>query len=159
LNLPLPDVVTGACYVERGDAVYGNHVRAARAIAAGEHLFDLDGSMVAAASRHTIQLATDRHLVPADRMWAFLNHGCMPNVRVDVVQRRVVAIAPIAAGAELRFNYNTTEWKLAAPFSCACAAGACSGEIRGFAWLDAARRAAIRDWLAPHLLERFDRFG
>jgi hypothetical protein len=67
--------------------------------------------------------------------------------------RRLVALRELAAGEELTFDYNATEWDLAEPFRCSC--GACGGSIvRGFAHLDDRARALRRGRTAGHLVER-----
>jgi hypothetical protein len=89
----------------------------------------------------------------AEHPWQFLNHSCEPNVRVQ--GRDLVAARAIKAYEELSFDYETTEWDMASPFTCRC--GACDGRtVRGFRWLsseDRVRRLAV---LAPHLKERLE---
>jgi len=64
-----------------------------------------------------------------------------------------VALRDLAAGEELTFDYNATEWSMAEPFLCTC--GACGGSVvQGFAHLDAAARAQRSGWIAEHLVER-----
>lgn len=98
------------------------------------------------------------HIVPpadlpqgdsSDRyLWRFLNHSCRPNAAI--VNRVLVARTAIPAGAEVTFDYNTTEYEIAAPFKCGC--GHCEGaEIRGAKYLSTAERQNRGQSLACHL--------
>ena len=57
----------------------------------------------------------------------------------------------IAAGDELRFDYNTTEWELAEPFVCNCGAPTCVGVAMGFAHLSSTRLEILLRDAAPHI--------
>ncbi|MEY4182579.1 MAG: hypothetical protein RLZZ217_1205 [Planctomycetota bacterium] len=135
-------------------------------VACGCTIIGFDGEVRQSPGRYSIQVGQLEHLHPDDGAvaagdrsrfaWRFLNHSCAPNCRVD--GRRLVACRDLAAGEQLSFDYNATEWSLAEPFRCAC--GACGGEpIRGFAHLDAASRERRRPWLARHLMERLGDAG
>ena len=128
-------------------------VRAARPFAPGDLLLLLRGRLCAQPTRHTIQVDDDLHLEgePA-ALWRYLNHACAPNAGIR--DRELLAIAPIAAGDEITFDYDTTEWDMASPFACACGAPACRGVVRGFRHLGASARAALAPRTAPHLLRR-----
>lgn len=131
------------------------------AVAADGVVAEFDGSLRAEAARFSVQVGIHEHVHPDDDaiasgdrtrfLWRFLNHSCSPNCRVD--GRLLVALRDLAAGEELTFDYNATEWSLATPFPCAC--GACDGaDVRGFAHLDGAARRLRRGSIAAHLLER-----
>ena len=64
------------------------------------------------------------------------------------------ALVDIPEGAELTYNYLTTEWELAAPFTCACAAHNCYGEIKGFRYLSLAQQLALEPLASPFLLKK-----
>ena len=121
-------------------------------------MFHLQGTIVREPTRYTIQLEAGRHVVSTRRLWRLVNHGCVPNIRIDTQEPTMIAIADIPAGEALRFNYNTTEWDMASPFECGCGFPNCTGWIRGFCHLNALQRAAIRPWLSPLLEGRFDQF-
>ncbi|MFM7280471.1 MAG: SET domain-containing protein-lysine N-methyltransferase, partial [Planctomycetia bacterium] len=83
--------------------------------------------------------------------WLFLNHSCRPTTAVR--GRELIALRPIAPYEELSFDYETTEWHMAEPFTCRC--GNCGGRsVRGFAFLPAEERERRRPYLAPHLVAR-----
>ena len=83
--------------------------------------------------------------------WGALNHGCDPNVAIDVSRRVIVARRAIAAGDQLRFDYNTTEWELAESFVCNCGVPACVGVAMGFAHLSSTRQQILLRDAAPHI--------
>jgi hypothetical protein len=129
-------------------------LHAVRSFAAGEVVFPLEGRPVGQATRFTIQVGPDAHLDPISERespWAYLNHGCDPNVAIDVTRRAIVARRPISAGHELRFDYHTTEWELAESFVCNCGMPQCVGVVLGFAHLSSARQQVLLRDAAPHI--------
>jgi SET domain-containing protein len=109
---------------------------------------------VARPTRFSIQVGRDVHLDPiSDREspWGCLNHGCDPNVAIDVERRAIIARRGIVAGDQLRFDYNTTEWELAEPFVCNCGSPACVGVAMGFAQLSFTRQQILLRDAAPHI--------
>ena len=131
------------------------------AVASGCVVIEFDGEVRPDPARYSVQVGINEHVHPdADAVakhdltrfrWRFLNHSCAPTCRV--VGLGLVALRDLAAGEELTFDYNATEWSMAEPFHCVC--GICGGSIvRGFAHLDAAARAVRRGWIAGHLVER-----
>jgi uncharacterized membrane protein YeiB len=129
-------------------------LHALRSFARGEVVFALDGRPVVQPTRFTIQVGPRAHLDPISERgspWAYLNHGCEPNVAIDVTSRAIVAVRPIGAGDELRFDYNTTEWELAESFVCNCGAPRCVGVVLGFAHLSPARQQVMLHDVAPHI--------
>ena len=137
-------------------------VRALSPIAAGETILEIHGEVTDRPSRLSVQIDDHAHIeVPAgqdletsfDRSpWRFLNHACAPNAAIH--GRTLVAACAIAAGEEVTFDYNTTEYEMAAPFRCHCGAPACLGSIRGFRYLTMEQRQLRHERLAPHLLRR-----
>lgn len=133
-------------------------LRAARPISAGTRLFGLTGKVVKSPSTYSVQIDIDRHVLPhrpgvvGGRIsWQFMNHSCEPNVAVDVRNRAFVAAREIAAGEELAFNYNTTEWAMADPFQCDCLSPQCAGRIQGFSYLASAEKEALLPYCADHI--------
>ena len=129
-------------------------LHAARSFARGDVVFPLRGRPVTRPTRFSIQVGRDLHLDPisdGESPWGSLNHGCDANVAIDVERRVIVARREIAAGDELRFDYNTTEWDLAEPFVCNCGASTCVGVAMGFAHLSSARQQILLRDAAPHI--------
>lgn len=132
------------------------------AIEAGTAVLRFEGTLTKEPARHTLQVGKDLHLQPDGRPWAFLNHSCDPNSRIDFTTWTLVATRRIERGEQVTFNYLTTEWDLASPFPCACGAEACKGWIRGLRYLPIARRSAVAESCSPYLrdcLASFDPEG
>jgi hypothetical protein len=115
-------------------AVYAN-----KPFEKGEAILLLKGILSKTPSKYSIQISPTDHLEPLTdspndefSSWRFLNHSCEPNSYVDVKQMALVAGRNIRAGEEICFNYNTTEYDMAAPFLCNCGSKECFGEIKGF---------------------------
>jgi uncharacterized membrane protein YeiB len=129
-------------------------LQAVRSFAQGAVVFPLRGRPVVRPTRFSIQVGSDAHLDPISDCaspWGALNHGCDPNVAIDVSRRVIIARRAIAAGDELRFDYNTTEWELAEPFVCNCGASRCVGVAMGFAHLSFTRQQILLRDAAPHI--------
>lgn len=129
-------------------------LHAVRSFAAGEVVFPLRGRPVVRPTRFSIQVGSDAHLDPISdhaSPWGALNHGCDPNVVIDVSRRVIIARRAIAAGDQLRFDYNTTEWELAESFVCNCGVPTCVGVAMGFAHLSSTRQQILLHDAAPHI--------
>lgn len=141
------------------------HMMALEAFQPGQRVLKLEGIISSEPTRHTIQLSETEHLQSPKTAglerrierhpWLFLNHSCRPNTAVR--GRELIALRPIGRYEELSFDYETTEWHMAEPFTCRC--GNCGGRsVRGFAFLPAEERERRRPYLAPHLLARIGVF-
>lgn len=141
-------------------------VVAIEAIPTGEVVLVVRGVRTERPSRYSIQVGEHEHVdLPADvdparsavdHPWQFLNHSCAPNARL--VGRTVVAARPIAAGDEITFDYNTTEYDMASPFDCRCGASGCHGRrIAGFRHLAPDARRALLPFLTDALRARLAR--
>ena len=113
----------------------GTGVRTPQAIQSGAAVLPLQGAWVHTPTRFTLQVEEDQHLLPEGQLWAWVNHSCSPNLRVDTQKMSFVAVRPIAPEEELTFNYLSTEWSMAEPFQCKCEALDCIGWIAGFSLL------------------------
>jgi hypothetical protein len=144
----------------------GHGVFALRTFRVGEAILAFAGRVVAAPNRRTLQLGDGEHLdIPAGLTdaesaahypWRFLNHGCAPNAALT--GRTLVACTPISAGAEIVFNYNTTEWDMAEPFACLCGGPGCVGApVRGLRHLSREEQERLRPFLSPYLRTRLPR--
>lgn len=143
--------------VQRADGQF--RVVAETAFAAGDVLLLVNGLVVDRPSRYSVQIGPHAHVDPPvagdltldiERYpWRFLNHACEPNAALQ--GRTLVARRWIRPGEEVTFDYLTTEYDLAEPFSCSCGAPSCRGVIRGFRHLTPAQQRALWPELAPHL--------
>jgi hypothetical protein len=122
---------------------------------AGESVVRITGRDVAVPTRYTLQVAHGVHVDaepdPSRPQgypdWRFCNHSCEPNVALR--GRAFVALRAIASGEEITFDYDSTEWDMAAPFACECGSRRCRRTIRGYRHLLPAQRAAVD--AAPHV--------
>lgn len=67
----------------------------------------------------------------------FVNHSCEPNSGYRVLENIacLVAIEPIAAGAEITYDYSTTMMGGFYEMNCKCGAKTCRGRVTDFAAL------------------------
>ncbi len=106
-----------------GEALY-----ASRSYRAGEVVVDFgDAVFQAARDRHTVETPEGRHIFHP--VLAKTSHGCEPNCRVSFEDQALVAVAPIAAGDVISFDYMTTESQISHPFDCLCGSSRCRGRI------------------------------
>ncbi len=130
-----------------------------RPVTEGEQLFHIEGRPGRQPDRYSVQVGEDIHLNPFDAPdaddqtrrapWQFMNHACEPSARLQGTD--VFALRDLSAGEEVTFNYLTTEYQMAEPFSCHCGSPRCLGRIGGFKLLPEVERERLRPWLAPHL--------
>lgn len=151
-RLPSPAVTQRVAVVQRQGQLA---VVATAPHAAGDVVLAVSGRIVATPSRHTLQIGraahVDAELDEAGRYppWRFVNHGCAANT--TLVGQNLVALRPIAVGDEVTFDYETTEWDMAAPFVCACGSAACRGFVSGYRHLSASSRRTLLSPIASHL--------
>lgn len=159
--LPAPvEVLARPCRIRVGEGEGRFAVHAAEPISPGEMVLQVVGHEVTHPSRHSIQTGWHSHVAGPDALppdmavseygWRFLNHSCEPNAYLK--GDTLVALQHIEAGAEITFDYNTTEWELSHPFACECGSACCVGTVRGFAHLPDVGRQRLRPQLAAYLL-------
>lgn len=151
--------VSGTLAVVRVDEHY--RVLVTRPVEKDEILLRLDGNVSSNPSRFSVQIGRDQHLeLPLgvdvetvfDRYaWRFLNHSCEPTAYIR--GRELRADKSLRAWEQVTFDYNSTEFDMAAPFACTCLSVSCRGLIRGYRWLSSAERAACAGRAADHLSE------
>ena len=128
-------------------------LRAARRLRVGDlvHRFHAGVPLAAEPSHWTLQVGPAEHINLAHHVLRNVNHACEPNVRMRGLA--LEACRDIAKEEELTLDYNCSEHELrGGVFHCACGAPGCVGEVRGWAHLDEAQRAARRERCQPWLL-------
>lgn len=104
---------------------------------------------------HVLQVGPDAFLGPSGELDDYVNHSCDPNCTLvhgpDGVA--LVTIAPVAAGAELTFDYSTHMQDEPSLPRCLCGAASCRGRIDSFPRLALRHRRALarRGLLAPFI--------
>lgn len=146
---------------------------ASRAFEPGETIHWMDGHFLSTwrivAKIATLQVNFDDPLQIDDRTYLQLdevsnrfNHSCAPNAAIRGA-RELFAIAPIAAGEEITFDYSlTVQPMLRARYwamRCNCGAASCRGHIGDISTVPAGvRQAAIdRGGVQDHILHRLYR--
>jgi len=130
-----------------------------RAVGAGERIFYLEGRETPTPTRYSVQIGRGLHIDQDDtrnageRMgryfFRFMNHHCEPST--EIRDRYVIARRDIAAGEDVTFDYNTTEYDMAEPFACRCGSARCVGVVRGARHLTAEQRALVEHSLPDYL--------
>jgi hypothetical protein len=113
--------------------------------------FELDPLHVhPAPTRYSVQVGTDKHLDTPGALFQWLQHEEEPSLRADAGEKlNFYALRDMEAGALLSFNYNTTEWYMATPFTC----GMTGIEVSGFSTLDLTKQRflASEGLIVPHV--------
>ena len=124
----------------------------------GDVILSIEGKIQTTPSKYSIQKNKTEHIHPySDRSddieseWKYINHSCNPNSFLAIDENLIIARRNILSGEEIRFNYNTTEYKLSAPFQCKCKSENCIGEIKGFRYLSDIEKEKLMPYLASHL--------
>lgn len=146
-------------------AAGGHRLVAVRPIAAHTTLCRIDGIRTHHPTRFSLQIDEHQHIdldhslsseeIFEHHFWRFLNHSCEPNTVIR--NQTVIATHDIASGADVTFDYNTTEYEIAEPFACHCQSEHCLKFIRGFRHLTEAQREHLRHALMPYLARQLDR--
>lgn len=123
--------------IERRSGVAGDGVFACEDITPGALLLRFTGPVLryaetTAPATYAVQIGPDRYLGASGDLDDYVNHACAPNAGlvIDGLDVRLVAIAPIAAGEEITFDYSTTFDEDDFEFDCRCGAPTCRGRMR-----------------------------
>jgi len=131
------NLLVGPCDVGRG-------IFATRAFQPGELILHLAGPRfdrsdpihLTEAGANLLQTG-QRSYIMLQSPGVFANHSCDPNAGIQA-NRRLVAIRPIAAGDEIRYDYSTTMDEDFWTMACRCGAAGCRGVVTDFRLLPAA---------------------
>jgi len=130
---------------------HGLGVFAAQNFVVGDRLAIFEAEFVEYPTKYTIQVDKRKHLVTEGNLGAFLNHSCDPNSRIVAETLEVIANRPIKKGEEVTFNYLSSEWEMASPFTCRCGSKNCMGTIKGFRQLSMDQKMQLADLALPYL--------
>lgn len=141
----------------------GRGLFAGEPIAAGSCILQFSGPLLTLnetrargpAAANALQIGIDRYIY-LDEPGRFVNHSCAPNTAV-IGDTRLVAIRPIAAGEEIRFDYSTTVsdgWTM----ECLCGAAECRGLVAAFQLLpeQLRRRYALLGHVQRFIVEQVE---
>ena len=115
------------------DVSLGKMVIATQPCRRGDTIAVIYGTIRETPTYQTIQIGNRKHLM-CNGDARFLNHSCSPNTEISIVNDVIYLIASIDIyeGTELTFDYETTEERLAVPFTCQCKSFMCRGYISGY---------------------------
>lgn len=128
---PPPEIEIKSCALGRG-------LFATRAFGAGERILKFTGPVISLeeaiakgeAEANPLQFDHDRYL-DLEPPAVFLNHSCEPNTGISA-GHWLIALRPLAAGEELRYDYSTTMHENRWTMACLCGAPICRGKVSDF---------------------------
>jgi hypothetical protein len=103
-----------------------------------------------APTRFSVQVGKDKHLDTPGSLFQWLQHEEEPSLRADTGENlNFITLRDMEAGELLSFNYNTTEWDMATPFTC----GMTATQVSGFSSLDLSKQRflASEGLIVPHV--------
>jgi SET domain-containing protein len=101
----------------------------------------------------SLQVAWDDH-AELDEPARVTNHSCDPNTGIKNNEHggySFHALRGIAAGTEITWDYNTTEYLSIAVPSCCCGSDNCRGQTLGFKFLEEELRSRFGDYIGAYL--------
>ena len=132
-----------AIKVVDGPKNVGKKAIAGRDLKAGPVINEFSAPVSRHPTMHTVCLTNGVH-VPPTYGAECISHACGLDTNVSMVVQpdaksvKVIVTKDTAYGADLYFNYNTTEWTMSCPFQCTCHVCQRDGTsrlVRGFAYL------------------------
>lgn len=122
----------------------------------GDVVFETTGVPLPFPVRSTVELPGDSHLRLTGGS-EFLQHSCLPNMRLEIDGARIrgIALRTIEANEKLTYNYLTTEWEISKVFHCSCNVYCCYGLIKGFRFLDREQQEHLLPHCSPAVCEKF----
>jgi hypothetical protein len=122
-----------------------------------EILIDLNGeNTFQSPTRRSLQIVENKHVFGREETVGYLNRGCQPNSFLDFSWLCVRALTDIQAGEEVKVNYSATEYEIHNSFRCDWRAPRCLRLIRGFKFLTRDQQLALKPYMAPYLVKKFD---
>ncbi|KAG5492874.1 hypothetical protein JKF63_01454 [Porcisia hertigi] len=122
----------------------------------GDIVFETTGVPLPFPVRSTVELPGNSHLRLTGGS-EFLQHSCLPNVRLEIdgAHIRGIALRTIEANEMLTYNYLTTEWEISKVFHCSCNVYCCYGMIKGFRFLDREQQEHLLPHCSPAVCDKF----
>jgi len=133
--------------LEIRQGVAGRGVFTVEPILRGTHLIKYTGPFLRYAQTTpqtlALQIGPDLYLGASGGLDDCVNHSCQPNAGIIIKGTEVdlIAIADIAVGSEIFFDYSTTMDEDDFELDCCCGTPQCRGRVRDFKHLPAALRA------------------
>ena len=154
-------IVPNSIEIEKSNS--GKGLFAKTIIKKGTIIFHFDGKIGddAHTNPESLQIDEDKFLESTLKFDDFLNHSCEPNCYIDWQTLNLVALKDIQKGAELTYNYCTSDWDDVnliqdCSFKCKCGSKNCMGKMRGFRYLSYKERKKIQKFISPFLKKKFE---
>ena len=125
------------CFVVK-DCITGRGVFATAPIFTGALIMHYTGPLLrysqTSPTTLALQIGPDLYIGESGNADDFVNHSCSPNagMQIDGTDVRLVAVADIATGEQITFDYSTTMDEDDFEFDCLCGSPICRGRIRDF---------------------------
>lgn len=143
-------------YLKLGPKGAINSVFATIDIPENSVLVYMQGKIISAPDKYSIQIDFDKHLGgDSELIDDELCHSCEANSRINFSDLSIRTKRAICAGEEITINYCASEEVLANPFKCICGSLKCYGFVTGFKNLTPSQREAIKDDISPFLKNKY----
>ena len=156
--------------LELKNCEHGRGVFAKEPIKAGDEILKFRGPVVVindlprpytAENDYFLQIGQDLFVGPSGEIDDYVNHSCEPNsgIKFESDYIKLVAIAPIAPGHQITFDYSTTMHKFDYQMNCACGSNKCRLRVKNFVELpEETQEKYIKLGIIPdYILNHFDR--
>jgi SET domain-containing protein len=122
---------------------HGSGVFAKEPIKVGDEILKFKGPVVGindlprpytAENDYYLQIEEKRFMGPSGEIDDYVNHSCEPNsgIKFDIDGIKLVAIAPIAPGQQITFDYSTTMHNFDYEMNCRCSSNKCRRRVKNF---------------------------
>lgn len=147
---PAVQDVSERLHVERSSEAFASGAISKVDLPAGALFYKIETATPATKAYTSVQTGPDSH-IELNSDLVFCNHSCDPSLEFDMgkMEVRVGRGREIKKGDALTFFYPSSEWDMAQPFPCNCAAKNCCGMIDGARNMDI--KQLRRYWLNDHI--------
>ena len=108
-----------------------------------------------------LQIEENLFMGPSGELDDYVNHSCEPNsgIKFDTDCIKLVAIAPVAPGHQITFDYSTTMHNFDWEMNCACGSNKCRRQVKNFIELPEETQARyVKLGIVPdYILKNLDR--
>jgi len=156
--------------LEQKNCEHGRGVYTKEPFRLGDEILEFKGPAVTiedlprpytAENDYYLQIGENLFLGPSGELDDYVNHSCEPNcgVKFNTDGIKLVAIAPIAAGHQITFDYSTTMHNFDWEMNCGCGSNTCRQQVKNFVELPAEIQARyIKLGIVPDfILKNLDR--
>jgi len=142
--------------IEVRETKKGTSVFATDSFVEDEIVLEFEKNFIKSPTRTSMQIDDGiyQECVDSEAVEIFFYHSCNPNGYINFQDLTYRALNNIKKGAELSFNYNSTEWDMLERFQCQCKFENCYGQIHGFKYLNLQQKKELKPILSPFLRKK-----